>query len=182
MFPAAYPLPQGTREALSTWMRVTSCLMKGWAAQTSLTHPQHKQRNISLLRATTATSNPAVTALAHCVYNLEHMYFSQDDNCLHHCTENILSWTSFYRNISNSPMIINMEVSKQCCNLSQLKRTWFLWSQHPAICYHQDVVLQRRERHCSSFAPHCPLTCNLNPKSGNPSLHNKGYCRNLELS
>lgn len=113
---------------------------------TNLTHsPTASIENPSLLRAMAATSSPAVTALAPCVCNLEHMYFSQDYKCLHRCTENTLSWTFFYWNISNLPKIINMEVIKECCNSSQLKRTWFLWSQHPAICYHQEWCF-REER------------------------------------
>lgn len=133
MFPAAYPLPKGTSEALSTWMRVTSCLMKGWASQITLTHLQHQQRNISLPRALTATSSSAVTALPHCVYSLEHMYFSQDYSCLHYCAENALSWTFFNSNISDSLMIINMEVSKECCNyLCEREHDFFDPSSQPS--------------------------------------------------
>lgn len=132
MLPAAYPLPKGTSEALSTWMRVTSCLMKGWPVQTPLTHPQHQERNISLPRAMTATS-PAVTVLLHCVYNPEHMH-SQDYSCLHYCTENALSWTFFYWNISNSLMIINMEVCKECCNYhSEREHDFFDPSSQPSV-------------------------------------------------
>lgn len=172
----------GTSEALSTWMRVTPCLMKAWAAQTPLNHPQHQQRNISLLRAVTATSSPAVTALAHCVYNLEHMCFSQDYNCLHYCTENTLSWTFFHWNRSISPMVINTEVSKECCNYhSEREHDFFDPSIQPSATTRM-WCFRRGQWHCSSFVPFSLLTCNLNPKSGNPSHHNKGYCKSLKLS
>lgn len=114
MFPAAYPVPQGTSEALSTSMRVTSEGTEG------CTNPSHSStisaKEHLTVKNNDSTSSPAVTALPHCVYNLEHMYFSQDYNCVHYCTENALSQTFIYWNISNSPMIINMGVSKECCN------------------------------------------------------------------
>lgn len=83
---------------------------------TNPTHPPPSAKERLTAESNDSTSSPAVTALAHCVYNLEHVYFSQDYNYLHYWTENALSWTFLHWNISNSPMIINMEVSKEFCN------------------------------------------------------------------
>lgn len=162
--------PLGWEKPLASWRDVLH-------KPPQRTHPQRQQRNVSLLRAMTATSSPAIAALAHCVYNLEHTYFTRDYYCLDYCTENTLSWTFFSWNISHSPTIINTEVSKERCNYHSEREHNFFDPSIQSICYHQDMVLQRGERHCSSSAPHCLLTCNPNPKFGNPSPHNKGYSK-----
>lgn len=163
-------------------MRVTSWLMKWWAAQTPLIRPHHHQENIfSLLGTMTTTSNPAVTAFAYCVDNLAQMYFAKDYSCLDYCTESTPSWTFYNSNISNSHMIMNMENSKECCNYhSEWEYNFIDPSIQPSAATR--IWCFREERQYSSFAPHCLLTCKLNPIFGNPSHHNKDYCRNLELS
>lgn len=150
---------------------------------TNLTHsPTASVKNPSLLRAMTATSSPAVTALAPCVCNLEHMYFSQDYKCLHRCTENTLSWTFFLLKYIKFAQDHKHGSHQGVWQFITAKENMISLIPASSHLLPPGMVLQRGERHCPSFAPHCPLTCNLNPKSGNPSLHNKGYCQNLELS
>lgn len=43
------------------------------------------------------------------------MYFTKIYSFLDYCTENTPSWAFFYSNILNSPMIVNMENSREFC-------------------------------------------------------------------
>jgi len=93
-------------------MRVTSWLTNWWAAQTLLTHPQHQQRNVFWLLRTKRQPHLVQQSL----HLLTVLITLHTRICLDCCTENTPSGTFIYSNIQNSPVIMNIENSKECCN------------------------------------------------------------------
>lgn len=110
---------------------------------------------------------------------LSHSFFNSLS--LGYCAGDIPSQTFFCSVVCKLRIAIKQKIARNAATI-RMKENIISLIQHPAICYHQDTVLQRGEGQYSSFAPQILLTCNLNPRSDDPSYHNKGCCRSLGLS